>query len=223
MGRLGEIKARHDAAMAQALLLALNLLRRNLDSEQVMLVVGENNRTVVETFKSANITGMIDVYPVNNPLSSDPSRRMLEMQQVVQMLGQVQDPVMQQRVIAAMQMENILQVEDELSVHRERALRENAKMERGEMAQIDPFDDDLIHMVTHLADHLSEESENDDPRVRSQRASHIQDHMRQMQSKQTGSPQPAPTQGGASPAGEPPQQPEPDQAMSPAAPQPAVA
>lgn len=223
MGRLGEIKARHDAAMARALLLAVNLLRRHLDAEQVMLVVGENNRTVVETFKRANITSMIDVYPVNNPLSSDPSRRMLEMQQVVQMLGQVQDPVLATRIIAALNLENILQLQDEMSVHREKALNEDTRLSRGEQIAVDPFDDDMTHIAVHSSEHLSEEGQSAPPEVQQMRVQHIQQHMAQMQQKMQGAPAPAPTQGGAQEAGEP-QQPEPPQQQgSLAAPQRSVA
>lgn len=223
MGRLGEIKARHDRDMARALLLAVNLLRRHLDTEQVMLVVGENNRTVVETFKQANLTSMIDVYPVNNPLSSDPSRRMLEMQQVVQMLGQVQDPVLATRIIAALNLENILQLQDEMSVHREKALNEDTRLSRGEMVNVDPFDDDMTHIAVHSSEHLSEEGQSANPQVQQMRVQHIQQHMAQMQQKMQGAPSPAPTQGGAPQPGEPQPSGTPPQQGSLAAPQQPVA
>lgn len=221
-GRLGPIKVAHDQAMARALLHAVNLLRRHLDTEQVMLVVGENNRTAVETFKQANLASMIDIYPVNNPLSSDPTSKMLQMQQLVQMLGQTQDPVLQSRIVAALNLDEVLQLQDEMGVHRDRALSEELRIARGEQVAVDPFDDDLSHIAVHTTERLSEEGQASDPQVQQMREMHIQQHMQQMAQKM-GSQQPAPTQGQPSQAGSPTQpQPQPDRASA-AAPQPAVA
>lgn len=222
MGRLGPIKADHDRVMARALLHAICLLRRHLETEQVMLVVGENNRTSAETFRQADLTGLIDVYPVNNPLSSDPTKRMLEMQQVVQMLASIQDPVLASRVIAALKLEESLEIEDELGVHRNRAQSEDVKLSRGEQVAVDMFDEDLVHLSVHTTEHLSEEGQSAPPEIIQARVAHIQEHIAQMTQKQ-GFEAPPPDPGGGSSASPPQQSAQAEASPSAAAPQRAVA
>lgn len=228
-GRLAPKKAKFDRVMGQALLHALILMRRHMDFNQQMLIVGENGETSARMFQDATLTGMVDVFPVNNPLSSDPMTKVAQLNQIAQILTNVEDPVMRNRMLGLLDLSDALHVKQTMDVHRDRAIAENAKMMLGEPVEISPFDDDVGHLDEHIAQFLSEEGRkattpqpDDDQEVATLKAArlqahntHIQDHNSQLQFKMGAAPQNQAAAGGQAGAVETPNSETPSSAAQP--------
>ncbi len=211
-GRLGPKKARFDRVIGNMMLHALILIRRHLDFDMQMLIVGDNGETSARVFQRARLSGNLDVYPVNNPLSSDPMTKVTQLNQIAQMVTTLPDPSMANRFLALLNLSDTLRVEHHLDIHRERAEDENEGMRLAQPPEVYYFDHDMTHLTEHYDLALSKEGrklfipEPDDPpeiaemkQMRQQLLfQHIQEHEEALREK-SGQQAAPPAAGGAQP------------------------
>ncbi|MGB1225568.1 MAG: hypothetical protein ACPHCN_15670, partial [Mycobacterium sp.] len=214
LGRFAQRKHAHDKVTADLLQYCIRTYARNLEDDRLVAIVGENNKTNSFVLKGSDLASSVDVFPVNNPLSSDMTQRSMQLQSMATTLGQIQDPVERQMWIGAYNMQDVLQVPKTYTVDREKALRENILIAQGREPMLDKYDNDMVHMAEHTAWGKSEEGmssmipeDTDPPEVQARKhkarqiyQQHCQAHEDQMEMKMNPQPQApagAPTAEGA--------------------------
>lgn len=143
--RIAPIKRSLDNQWGRIQTYALRLIRRHFTGERQLRIVGEDMSVEMRFFKVAEMSAGTEVVVLNDSsLPRDPQRRILAIQNIVQMLAQIPTPELQDAVLELLRLPDLTDWLQRRSPHQMAAQRLCAEILSGEEFLPLPCDNALI-------------------------------------------------------------------------------